>query len=455
MKRSALVLQLVGGVAFLGACSGSSNSGFGVTVYGADSGTVVKNPDGSTMIIPPGGGQDSSTMMLGGGDSGITPPPGGDATTSGACTYLATDTVDHDGDGWSGADGDCNDCNKYINPGAYDIAGNMIDEDCSGTADDEVTNCDSTLSGVATSAGSDGAKAMDLCRTTTDAAPKPMKTWGVISADYVLPSGESASGSAFGLGFGILGPTFGTGSGSNANKAQQGSHFLGLSSGSARQPTDQGYQDVSGFDKGYTSGAPTGFPGTTAACPGVQFGPAHDGAALRVVVRVPTNALTMSFDSNFFSFEFPDYVCSEYNDTYVVIMTPAPAGEPSSANNNIAFDSTGNIISVNAGFLQVCDAQNAGGKNFTCSEGSGKLQGTGFGVDTALDGQNHASSDWLTTTVSVAAQAGTDITLLFAIWDSSDGVLDSSVLIDNVQWTFATAPNQVPPVATPPSTQPK
>ena len=274
----------------------------------------------------------------------------------------------------------------------------------------------------------------------------------------MLPDGTAtqSSNAKFETGFGILGPLFGT-----SNKTQQGQHMLGLSSGTARQPTDTGYVKgvaagglTGGFQKGYTSGAPKGFPGTTQACPGVTFGAANDGAALKLVIRVPTNALTMSFDSNFFSCEFPNYVCSAYNDTFVVIMTPPPAGEPSTANDNIAFDSKGNIISVNAGFLQVCDTNSKTSHGtYACAEGPGNLVGTGFGKDTV--GSDHASTDWLTTKVSVASLAGQEITLLFAVWDSSDGLLDTTVLVDNVTWTFATAPNTVPPAPTPPTTQPK
>jgi hypothetical protein len=458
MKRSFLsrrAFQLACGAAFAAgvsavACSGSTTgSGFGgdggggsggpTTLPTQGTGTSTTNP-GTGTILNPGSGTSSSSSETGSGSG------------SGPCTYAATDTTDHDGDGWSGAEGDCNDCNKYINPGAYDIPGNGVDEDCNGTPDDEPTGCDASLSSVATTTGSDGAKAMDICRNTTSAPPKPMKTWGLISADYVLPDGSSsqAGNPNYELGFGILGPKYGT-----YNKTQQGSHMLGLSSGTARQPTDPGYQDVGGFDKMYTTGAPNGFPAQTPACPGVTFGQPHDGAAIRIVVRVPTNALTMSFDSNFFSYEFPDYVCSPYNDTYVVIMTPSPQGEPASANNNIAFDSMNNIISVNAGFLTVCDPNTqAGNTVYPCTEGPTNLTATGFGVDTTGD-EDHASTDWLTTTVSVANLAGQEVTLLFAIWDSSDGILDSTVLVDNMHWTFATAPNQVPPVtSTPPMTTP-
>jgi hypothetical protein len=464
--RYRTLVQLMGGFVVM-ACSSQSGSGFGDSGISTPDATTSTQTDGGPHTMPLG--PDGSTKLMG-SDTG-TPPPMTDAT--GPCAYPSTDTTDHDGDGWSSAQGDCNDCNKFINPGAYDIPGNGIDEDCDGKPDDEPTGCDSTLTGPATTTGAQGAQAIDLCRNTTASPAMAMKTWGVISADYVLPDGTntpvadpddgdpadyscSYDTSSFLLGLGILGPKFGT-----SNSTQQGMHMLGLSTGTARQPSDPGWVaandnvgdgEYPGFDKCYTSGAPTGFPGTTNACPGVTFGPAHDGAALRVVLRVPTNALTMAFDTNFFSYEFPDFVCSTYNDTFVVIMTPSPSGEPATANDNIAFDSMGNIISVNAGFLTVCDpGTKAGGTTYTCTEGPGKLAATGFGkdtTDTAMNGdmKDHASTDWLTTTVSVGQLAGQQITLLFAIWDSTDGVLDTTVLIDNIHWTFATAPNTPVPV---------
>jgi hypothetical protein len=456
MKRSVLVFQMLGAIALVSCSSGKTGGGF----LTGDGGTLpIIGIDGGVVIPPPIVGSDGGGPILGGDSGGTVIPPTADG---GPCTYLATDTVDHDGDGWSAAEGDCNDCNKYVNPGAYDIPSNGIDEDCSGKADDEPTGCDSTVgvSSPATTTGGEGAKAIDLCRTTVGSATGAMKTWGVESADYVTPDGASNTSSNFMLGLGMLGPKFGT-----SNSVQQGARMLGLSSGSARQPTDMGYQDVSGFDKGYTSGAPAGFPGQTPACGSVMFGAPHDGAGLRVTLRVPTNASTMSFDSNLFSYEFPDWVCSEFNDTFVVIMTPDPAGEPATANHNIAFDSQNNIISVNAGFMNVCDmgvqAGSSSGvmKTYACPEGPGKLNGTGFGIDTTNnangDDENQGSTDWLTTTVSVAAQAGKEITLLFAVWDSSDGVLDTTVLVDNVHWTFLTGPNEVPPMVTPPMTAPK
>jgi len=45
---------------------------------------------------------------------------------------LNPDAVDHDGDGYTLAGGDCNDNNKKINPKAEEILGNNIDENCDG-----------------------------------------------------------------------------------------------------------------------------------------------------------------------------------------------------------------------------------------------------------------------------------------------------------------------------------
>ncbi|MGH7296500.1 MAG: choice-of-anchor L domain-containing protein, partial [Polyangiaceae bacterium] len=164
----------------------------------------------------------------------------------------------------------------------------------------------------------------------------------------------------------------------------------------------------------------------------------HDGAALRLVIRVPTNAQSFTFNSNFFSFEFPNYICSTYNDTFVVEMAPAPPG--ASTGGNIAFDQSGNPISVNNALLQVCTAQTAGKKQFTCPLGPAALASTGFA--------SHAATGWLQTQVNIdPSLKGKDITLVFAVWDSGDGILDSSALVDNFQWS--TQPGSATPVTQP------
>jgi hypothetical protein len=46
--------------------------------------------------------------------------------------------------------------------------------------------------------------------------------------------------------------------------------------------------------------------------------------------------------------------------------------------------------------------------------------------------KQHAGTHWLTTTAGVAP--GEHITVVFAIFDLSDSILDSYAFIDNFQW---------------------
>lgn len=56
----------------------------------------------------------------------------------------STDTSDADGDGISLAMGDCNDHNGAVGPGMPEIAGNLIDDNCNGIADEDAFGNPST-----------------------------------------------------------------------------------------------------------------------------------------------------------------------------------------------------------------------------------------------------------------------------------------------------------------------
>lgn len=222
--------------------------------------------------------------------------------------------------------------------------------------------------------------------------------------------------------------------------------MLALSSGTARDPTDPGYRSPTGFDKQFLVRAAAGFPASTPACPGILSSISVDGAALQLTIRVPTNAQSLSMSENFFTYEFPTYVCSEYDDTFVIEMTPAPTGL---VNPNIAFDQDGNTLGVNSSLFQVCDPQIVVGTNFPCPLGPSSLQGTGFSAgDTDGFGGDRGATGWLKTVVNIGPELrGKDITLLFAVWDGGDGVLDSTALIDNLAWS--TSPASSTPVTVP------
>jgi hypothetical protein len=114
-------------------------------------------------------------------------------------------------------------------------------------------------------------------------------------------------------------------------------------------------------------------------------------------------------------------------------LSPIPAGL---TDGDVAFDTQGNPISVNTSLLEVCGCTGgppctAGGISYACTLGITELTGTGF--------EDHAATGWLKTSAPV--QGGSEITLRFTIYDSGDGVYDSTVLIDNFTWLTETAPN--------------
>src|SRR5262249_1904022 len=128
-----------------------------------------------------------------------------------------------------------------------------------------------------------------------------------------------------------------------------------------------------------------------------------------------------------FTFEWPGYICSQYNDFFLAILSPIPMGQP---DGNISFDSMGNPVSVNNAFLEVCGCEGnppspcfAGGKVFPCALGDTDLIGTGFGFDTNF-GEDHGSTGWLQTKAPVPP--GSEITIRWAVHDSGDGSLDTT-----------------------------
>jgi len=359
----------------------------------------------------------NSTDVLDGGGTGTFTPADAGKGSPCAVNNLAEDPdKDTDGDGFP-LKYDCNECDPNVNNGAFDAPGNGVDEDCSGTADDEPADCDTGLTMASTDAF-DGAKAIGLCKKATDD-----RMWGVVEARWVRPDGSSLN---VPIGYGVL-PKFG------ANAAQAGATMLAISSGAARGPSDPGYESPNGKNKGYTHGTPAGYPKESPSCSGSGdlfglFDESNDGVALQVKIRVPSNAKSFKYQQNFFTYEFPEYICDSFNDFFVTIMDPKPKGL---VDGNIAFDQDNNPISVNNSLLQVCSPQSAGGKSFGCPLGSGGLSGTGF--------EDHAATGWLTTTTPVEDVRGKEITLLWAIWDQGDHILDSTALIDDFSWSLDAA----------------
>jgi hypothetical protein len=341
---------------------------------------------------------------------------------------------DWDQDGWSIKQGDCNDCDRNANPGAFDVPGNGVDEDCTGEPDDEPSACDAAVELTANDA-LDAARALGLCRFTSPNPVAAKRTWGVIEARW-----EQADGTA-GMHYASHGalPDFGP-----YVPPQQGASLLVLSTGAARRPGDEAYQSPQDANMGTSCATPPGWPKDAPSCPTPQSSApiANDSASLVLRLRVPTNALSFSFRLAFYTAEFPDYVCNQYNDFFVALLD-SQAASPKAQDGNICFDELGNPIGVNSALLRACLPQVAGGKGFDCPLGNEPLVGTGFDVSTD-EPRGHASTGWLQT--QAAVQPGEELTLRFAIWDGGDHLRTSTVLLDAFQWEALPAkdPQTVP-----------
>ncbi|MFO0662140.1 MAG: choice-of-anchor L domain-containing protein, partial [Polyangiaceae bacterium] len=163
----------------------------------------------------------------------------------------------------------------------------------------------------------------------------------------------------------------------------------------------------------------------------------NDDVALELHLKAPTNATGFKFKFKFYSFEYAEWVCNNFNDQFIALMNPAPQG---SLNGNISFDANNNPVSVNIAFFDVCNAANIGDFAQNCNNGGGttcptapspycpngttELQGTGF--------ENDGATSWLQTTAPVTP--GQEFTLRLAIWDTGDSAYDSTVLIDDFEW---------------------
>ena len=437
MSRSALFLFGIAGVIAATGAACSANPATASTSGGGS------NPTSSGASMGTGkGGAGPSTSVTTGNDITVAVGSGGAGT--GDCT--SKDDEDQDKDGWSKLDGDCNDCDANVNPGAIEVKITMpqgdagipdpADEDCDGTADNVAPLCDTGLA-LADVDPADAAKAIDLCQTTTESpASKKDRKWGVLSSTYVGADGVSPR--VPGLQVGLL-DKFGM----NV-KTRLGASMLGLSSGFMRAQGQPGTcanivspRSCTTPDSNPPPVAPAGFPQPVPGCPVATA--IHDDIALQVKLRSPTNATGYKFNFKFYSYEFPEYVCSSFNDQFIALVSPPPMG---SINGNISFDSGNHPVSVNIAFFDVCDPSSIGlfgsqspnkpliAPNPYCPKGKSDLLGT------YMDGTTNmyyaGATSWLETSAPV--KGGDDVTIRFAIWDTGDHNLDSSVLIDAFQW---------------------
>jgi hypothetical protein len=352
--------------------------------------------------------------------------------------------------------------------------GNGIDDNCNGATDlfdtADTVSCDSGLASDS-SAATDYAKALGICRTTTLSPPLPQKTWGLIDAQILRADGSplgDVQARSIRSSFGSVSPP-----------NTEGSAMIVLSSGIAADATQ--------VSPGPNGGAPAGFNVSTShtpasnvnigaaaaqysvndwyATPNLPLKPANglpdspgcnasnvtaaqDSVMLVLTMRAPTNASAFSFNSYFMSAEYPEYVCTSFNDQFIALVD-TPSGTPSPIPNPVdknlmTYTSGGQKwpiginIATGTDLFAVCESQAANPMCWdtsvaatSCSLGIAQLTGTGYEkpAGSCLIG---GGTFWLTTAGNVIP--GQIVQLRIVLWDVGDSAFDSLALIDGFTW---------------------
>ena len=276
------------------------------------------------------------------------------------CNGTVDDLPDEDGDGYSACNGDCCDSIEahcaadpsLVNPGAYDFPDNEIDDDCDDVIDNPpVQDCGVAMTLQSTSA-SDLAKAMDICHTVaTDGSG-----WGLVGAELTTVDGTQDPNPMQRAVLPALGTVVG---------AQTPASMAVLSSGRARGVGDPGFVpgdydfmangDIESFDPGTGSLAPMEYlsqhQNTLQSVPQCPAGESmvFDSVRLRLYLKAPSNAQGFSFQFRFFSYEYPVYLCTGFNDFFLALVDSQHPDIP--ADRNISFDANGAPVSVNNAFF--------------------------------------------------------------------------------------------------------
>jgi hypothetical protein len=382
------------------------------------------------------------------------------------CDGQTDEDADLDNDGYGTCAGDCCDqvganCGNpaLVNPGAFEVSGNGVDDDCDGTIDNAVPLCDS---GLASSSGTalDYAKAIDLCQFTVENPSTPQqKKWGVINAQLLLANGSgtpNANSRSIRPGFGTL------------IVPKKGQNLAVLSTGHAADKNDtnpgfKAFQD--GEDMKTTSPFPADwYQANGNKLPGAGGCPQPEAKQtirmLKLRIRAPTNAQSFSAKLYFFSSDYPEYVCTIFNDFFVTLVDTFPALTTNPKDKNIAIYSTGtqnwpvgvNLLKAAPGLFKQCQngsitlvnpkttacAVKAGGTYSGCI-GTNELSGTGFDTTGATTyscgyaGMHGGGTSWLNMKGNV--EPGDVMEVRFTIWDTQDHIFDSLVLLDDWEWS--------------------
>lgn len=179
---------------------------------------------------------------------------------------------------------------------------------------------------------------------------------------------------------------------------RQGADYVVLSTGTASEIFDTG-GTLAGGGGGRVLG-------------GLNTAPGNDLVQMDIELIVPAGRSSVSFDWKFYSAEFPTFVGGNFNDAFLAerdASTFTIQGNVITAENNVAFDQNGDLITINT---------------------TGEL-----GMSAAEAGETAFSGATPTLTTTYAFPPSLErLRLIFSVMDVGDDSYDSAVFLDNFRF---------------------
>jgi hypothetical protein len=332
------------------------------------------------------------------------------------CNLLADEGCDDDSDGYCDAamamvgtpavcplgGGDCLDYSPTVHPGGVEIDANGIDDDCDGTKGGEVQtgppgvkNCPAVCLGGTVEAA---LCSMDMCYPDL-----------VSGSKWQSPTGSTTSNAWQAIAH--------YGNANNALNPYSGPSYLLMGTG---KWTDKVHEDQPGLGGGSASDP---FSKDSLDI--------YDAVEFSIDLVAPAGATGFSIDYIFMSAEYEEWIGSQFNDKFYIVLTASTT----TGGKKTVINST-DCSNPN----QYSDGTDpATGKKFCYIAINTAFSESCFNVKTNIKGTGHecgltggSSTGWLTTTWPITA--GETMNLTFHIHDTSDSDYDSTVLLDNFQW---------------------